>query len=270
MNNNPLPRKISYPWDRGGINALPRALPQATTTPTPAPPTEYSALANALANQYLSYTVPLSRNNQGNSHAVTTSASLLLKESYSRPVLVLNTVFQLGQGTGVGTAATAWAGTAIAAITTQATPISVAAYNLMHLFLTITAIAGTWDIYTQAKDAITGNWYDSQKVYDGLTATGHSGYACLGPVGIAEYLAFRFDPVAAGSLTATLSYLIKDSTGTGLVESIGVCYCGTGSSVNPISGYPILAGKDRVFLLEEGTELWAISDQSITVKTFLL
>lgn len=262
MNNYPLPRQIPKPWERGNFDPLPLPLPK--TGPSQAITPDFSKY------KYLSDAVPLGRNTQGNAISVGTTPTLLLKESYNRPVLILNTAFQTGIGTGVGTAATALSANVLASTTTQATPINVASYDLMHLFLTITGIAGTWDIYAQAQDSITSNWYDAQKVFGPLTAIGDSGYSTFGPVGMAENLAFRFNAVAAGNINCTLSYLIKGSSGSGLVASIGVAYIGTGGSINTVSGYPILAGSSKVFILEEGTELWAVSDQSITVKTFLL
>jgi hypothetical protein len=261
MNSYPLPRVTPKSWERGSTNLAPRPLPPSGATVIQRQLTP----RNTPSNQYPG-AILFGRNFQGNSIIVGTSPVLLLEESCSRPALILNTTRQTGQTKAVS----GFSGTLAAAGTTQATPVNCAGYETAHLHLTISAIAGTWDIYTQSYDSLQGVWYDSQMVYNALALTTDSGYDHIGTLGVAEQLAFRFDPTAPGAITAELTVTLKGGTGTGLLSSLGIVHLGN-RSVNPVSGFPLLPSQYQIFQLEEGTQMWGISDTSgVVVKTFLL
>jgi len=55
-------------------------------------------------------------------------------------------------------------------------------------------------------------------------------------------------------------------------SSIATLYIGSNSDINTTSGFPILAGKSREFIVGDGVEVWAIADtgESINVRVFQL
>ncbi len=261
MNNHPLPRTVPKTWERGMCDPVPTALHRIQEQSVG------EGFLNTTRNSAGEFpgAVFFGRNFQGNEISVSTSPVLLFEESASRPVLILNTTRQ----TGMVKVVSAFDSVIAAAGTTQNSYIDCAGFETLHLSLTITDISGTWDIYAQSYDSLVDVWHDTQMVYNALAATTDSGYTHIGTNGVAERLAFRFDPTAAGSITCTLSCVLKGGTGSGLLGSLGVVYLG-GRSVGAASGFPLLPNQSQIFQLEENAQMWAVSDTSVTVKTFLL
>ncbi len=262
MNSHPLPRITPKSWERGNFDPVHLPLPVVNGGMQQIPRVQ---TPRGTPDQFPG-SISFGRNFQGNAVTVGTSPVLLVNESYSRPALILNTA----RLTGKVQVVSGFSGTLAAAGTTQATPLNCAGYETAHLILTISAIAGTWDIYTQTYDSLQAVWYDSQMVYTGLALTTDSGYTHIGTLGVAEQLAFRFDPTAPGNITAELTVILKGGTGTGLLNSVGVTYVGD-RSVSAVSGFPILPNQYQVFQLEEGAQMWGVADVAdVVVKTFLL
>jgi len=206
---------------------------------------------------------------QGSKYMVTTTPQRLLSSNFAWPYMILNP----SRLNDLTISAELTSGTFTADGNTQTSPIPVAGYLNMHLFLDITALTGTWDFYAQAKDPVSGNWADTQLLtgFSGLAAIG-TYYAAIGQYGVALESAIRWVETAAGSITFTMGYVLKDGAGgasvsgeTGAVEQ--TIYLGSIQDVNSESGFPLLEGQYHSFIIGEGVDLWAVSLVTDGVET---
>ena len=195
-----------------------------------------------------------------------TSPVQIVKAPSTWPYLILNPSASVGLTTTItGHASSA----ETAAGNTQSVSIGVAGHQSVHLHTIVTAITGTWDLFTQSYDSVSGTWVDVQAILSGLTST-VSQYDNLNSMGIATDLAFRWVPTVAGSMTFSIGVVLKDGiggSGNGLANTI---YLG-GQNVTTISGYPLLSGNRETFILEEGLDLYAIAAQTgLSISVFRL
>lgn len=198
--------------------------------------------------------------------SITTTAALILKPRYTSSLLIVNPNRALGQTSRV----TGMASTTLTATTnTQSSYIDVTAYTEAHLFLNITAITGTWDVYAQGYDALSGNWYNTQRVFPALTATTHSGYTMIGPGFVSDRLAFNFDQVAAGNITCSLGVVLKVGYGYSLSNYSLVAYIG-GPGVSTTNGFPILPGEYQQFVVGENVEIYGVATATTELRIFEL
>lgn len=214
---------------------------------------------------YLGVGIYLGRAFQGRVVTVTTSPTLIVSQGPANPYLILNP----SRTVGLTSSGLLYSGTVNAAGNTQSDPLGVANYLNMHLHLNVTAITGTWDIIAQTRDPQSLNWADSQTIFSGITGTG-TYYASIGQLGVVTDFAVRWNPVAAGSMTFSLSYSLKEGiigSAAGLARTI---FIGPNDGVSVQSGFPILEGGKEVFIVGEGVEVWGVSYVDIPVNIFQL
>jgi len=135
--------------------------------------------------------------------------------------------------------------------------------------LIITAIAGTYDFYLQVRDPQTNTWIDAQVIYAAMAATG-SFYALVGGFGVPVDIAVRWDMTAAGAMTFSLGYTLKEGTagsGSGLSQTI---YIGPDRDVNVTCGYPIMEGAQQTFIVGDNTDVWGIAEVETPIRIFQL
>lgn len=152
------------------------------------------------------------------------------------------------------------AGTSFAATgNTQATPIGVANYDSLHLFINVTVIAGTFNFVAQCKDELTGTWVDVQDIVPaGITATGNY-YGFFSGLGIVSNFALRWtDNGGGGAMTASIGYTVKNGLGGSSTGAASTIFIG-GAGVTRFGGYPILEGQYRDFNMRENVDLYAVS-----------
>ncbi len=257
MNNYPMPKPKVLQWPPQKISRLPEV--QENILP----------LKSQGSGQAIPTPFPL-KGTMGRSFTLSSTPQLIATAQYDQPILITNTAQQVGTGTGIAVTTMVFNDTLAAVGNTQASPLDVSQYEQVHAFLNITAIAGTWDLYMQAYNITAAAWVDVAIIpeFTGMTAVGNSGYALLGPAGIAEYLAFKFNPTAAGNITATLGIMVKSGVGPSIVDIPGIAYVGD-RAVNSSSGFPVFPGDFRLITLADGQELWAMSDYAIKLKTHL-
>lgn len=155
--------------------------------------------------------------------------------------------------------------------------IIVSGFSEAHVIMSVTAVTGTWDIYAITKGS-TSYYARTQKLYNGIASTGGY-YGFLNKEGLAEILAFEFVEVSAGSITVDTEIILKDGKGrnTGYTtnDTDNIVYVGLSNDVTVSSGHPILPNNKLHFMLEDDSELWAISNgmnvntgtlEGITVK----
>jgi hypothetical protein len=147
----------------------------------------------------------------------------------------------------------------------QLTPIGVANYDSMHLFITVTGVGGGGNInvIAQAKDELTGAWVDVQDIVPaGITAAG-TYYGFFSGLGIASNFALRWtDNGGGGSMTASIGYTLKNGLGGTSSGTANTVYIG-GNGVSQYSGYPILEGQFRDFNLRENVDLFGVTGGGI-------
>ena len=137
-------------------------------------------------------------------------------------------------------------------------------------------ITGSWSVFVQAKDPVTGDWADTQKLFDtddadiaDLANAPH--YSYIGPLGVPTSIRFRFVEDASGGLTYSLGIVRKKNVGsldisTGLPRTI---YIGN-AGVTTTSGYPILERDEKFFVVDQNVALYGIAQTVTDLKIFQL
>lgn len=214
-------------------------------------------------------TMVLDRGLIGRSITIGTTPIRIIQSQFLRGYIIMNPSLIVG-GTAVGTLVASASRTA--AGNTQATPLGVANYRDLHLFLNVTAVAGatpTLNIYSQSQDPVSLNWADTQLLYTDIAATG-TYYANPGSLGLSTDFALRWEIAGVGAdFTFSIGYVLKEGlpgTGAGVGKTL---YLGN-SGVTVNSGFPLLEGQSRSFFLRENTELWAVANTSLDLRVFEL
>jgi len=202
---------------------------------------------------------------------ITSTPRLIIdqKEYGGRGYLLLNPAGVVGL-TAQGTIFSA--GTNLVGATTLASgALGVANFNTARFTVKAVFNAGagpvTFDL--QTLDPVDGvTWITTQTIFS-LVATGNS-YANVGTLGI-DVDARIFVTVPAGTtITFDMGFVLKDGlegTSAGATQTI---FLG-GAGVSPVSGYPLLAGKERPFYFEENVTLFAVtSGPSLDMNIFEL
>ncbi|MCL6542098.1 MAG: hypothetical protein K6T87_16195 [Roseiflexus sp.] len=214
---------------------------------------------------YLGVGIYLGRAFQGRRIGIGPSPTLIVQSGPALPYMILNP----SQTVGLTTTGKLFSGTVNSAGNTQNTPLGVANYLNLHLFLNVTSVTGVWDFIAQALNPQTLTWADTQLVFSGISANGDY-YATVGQLGVVTDFAVRWNPTSAGSITFSLSYALKEGTvgsSTGLSKTI---FIGSNNGVSTESGYPILEGHKEVFIVGEGAEVWGISYVPLQISVFQL
>lgn len=203
----------------------------------------------------------LSRNIMSEVVSVGTSPTLIVQPPQTWPYLIQNPA----RLQGITKVETGYSGTLTADANTQSTYIDVGGFEVAHLHLVISAITGEWDVYFQSYDSISASWLDVQRTFAALTATTDSQYAMIGPLGIAERLAFRFVEVSAGSITLKLGVTLKGGTGSGVLDFSNVVYLG-GNSVTTTAGLVLLPGAEKNFMIGANVGLWGVATETTELR----
>ncbi len=175
----------------------------------------------------------------------------------------------------VGTSASGSFGVPAGAITTngntQSSPVGVANYRDLHVWLEVTAVSGTnptLTIYEQTQDPVTLQWADAQALFTNVNATG-TYYVNPGSFGLGLNNAIRW--VLGGttpSFTFSVNYALKDGlpgSPSGTSKSI---YFGTSSNIVVGSAFPLMESQKEKIYLRSDAELWAIATVASTINIF--
>lgn len=204
--------------------------------------------------------LPLTRGLICRDFTVTTTRTRLIQSTYPWPYLISNPQRVMGLTEVSNTSG-------IAAAQAQIIfPYATQNYEYAHLFFTVTAIAGTWDLSLQIYDAATAVFFTAQALATGMTATTDSNYYLLGPRGLGGNIAFLLNPTAPGVITYTISLLFKNGNGVGLLGNSDIIYLG-GPDVTTSTGFPLLADTSQAFVINANVDLWGISANSIGLTT---
>lgn len=217
---------------------------------------------NAIAS-----TLRLDRGLLGRVVTVTNTPQLIAQAQYARAYLFLNPAGATGLTT-TGTLISS--NTAAGATTVTSGALGVANYKSARFFVIATFDAGagpvTFDL--QTADPVTGTYITTQTIWS-LTATGND-YAFIDQLGVDTDLKMLVTVPAGTTITFSVGYVLKDGlegTSAGAIQTI---YLG-GAGVSPVSGYPLLNGKERAFYFNQNTQLYAVTNgPSLDMNVFEL
>ena len=209
--------------------------------------------------------LPLTRSLICRNYTVTTTRQRLIRTTHDWPYLISNPQRARGLAEAVNTSGVTTVQVA------RAFPYSTQNYEHAHLFFTVTAITGTWDLSLQSYDTATAQYFTTQVLSAGMTTTANSQYFLLGPRSLSGFIAFLLNPTAAGTLSYTFSLLFTNGNGVGLTGTSDIVYLG-GPNVTTSTGFPLLPDTSRAFAIKGNVDLWAISSLSagLTTSVFTL
>ena len=202
---------------------------------------------------------------------VGTTPTLLIESPQPRGYLILNPTLTAGITTSV-TLLTSSPRTS-ATIDTTASPVNVANFNTARLWLDITAVAGgtpTITINALTQDPVFNLWAESQGDIFGAPNSVSILYQSIGSLGIDSAFAIQSVIAGAGTITFSLSMLLKDGlpgTSTGVEPTV---FLGATSGITTVSGFPLLAGNFEKWYMRENTPLYGIALVSSSIRIFEL
>ena len=196
---------------------------------------------------------------------IASTPTLVIRAPRDRAYTIINPTASIG----LTTSAILMNPTAIAvAGNTQATPLGVANYDSLHLFLSVASASGLiLNVISQVRSPINNGWIDVQDVYPSNITGNSEFYFNLGNFGIVGEFAVRW--TITGSCVLAVGYTLKGGLGGSSGGISNTIYLGN-SGVTIQSGYPILEGQWRDFYLAENAELWAVSLNTIIVNVIEL
>lgn len=213
---------------------------------------------------YLGTAIYLGRGLQGRAVTVYNTPTLIQRSQYAWPYMILNP----SKTAGITSWGLLHAGTVNAA--GQSGSIGVSNYENLHLLLNVSAVTGTWDIVGQIYNPYTSSWADSQTIFSAINSAGDY-YGYIGSLGVATDFRIRWDPVAAGSITFSVTRVLKGGlvgTSAGFSQTV---YLGN-NEVNVDTGFPILEGQHYVFVIGENVDLYGVCEDpsGVTIRVFEL
>jgi len=218
--------------------------------------------------EYLGPSIFVGKGLLGRVVTILTTPVLIVRSEYAWPYIILNPFNPLSSGDSLLSQTIKASGTETASGNTQSTPIVVRNYRNVHFHLDVTAVTGTWDFYAQTLDLVSNNWADSQRIFSAITGTG-TYYANVGTFGIVDQIAVRWDEVAAGSITFSLSAQLKDNIVSGASSGVDrTIYIGPNDSISTVSAYPILEGGEKMLVVGENVEIWGVAGTTVDIRVF--
>lgn len=215
--------------------------------------------------------IPITKSFTGLTVTIGTTATKIITPNQKRPYLILNPALET---TGQTTSDVIEDGVTKTADSTSAA-INVAGVEDLHIFFDPTAVTGRWKIWLQALDPASGNYADTQMLFDTgdseIAAGAGPYYAYVGSHGIAGTSRFRYEEVDVGSITFDIGIIRKKNVGS-LDVSTGVprtIYLGQ-AGVSTGSGYPLLEGEQGFFVIDQNVELYGIAQTPTDIKLFQL
>ena len=231
------------------------AIDPTTGLPVPGTP-DFSQLVRDVHN--IAGVVVLRRGLLGRVVTVTSTPQLIIDqvEEDGRGYLLLNPAAVVGltaEGTLFSTQ------TVVGASAVTSGTLGVANYKTLALVVIATFVAGAGPVTFdwQTRDPVTNAFVTVQTVFN-LIATGNS-YANVGGFGVDVDGQMVVTVPAGTTITFSVGFILKDGLeGTSAGASQTIFFGGAG--VSPVSGYPLLEGKERQFFLEENVKLYAVTD----------
>lgn len=203
-------------------------------------------------------TLVLRRGLLGRIVTITSTPQLIIeqREEDGRGYLLLNPASVVGL-TAEGTLLSSQV--IVGATTVTSGVLGVANYKSGRFFIvcTFSVGAGPVDFNLQTRDPVSGTYITSQTIAS-LIATGNS-YVYVDGMGVDVDMRLQVVVPLGTTITVSVGFVLKDGlegTSAGASQTIFI----GGAGVSPVSGYPLLSGKERPFYLEENVLLYAVTD----------
>jgi len=255
-----LTRDIYPPGGKGGGLEIGRYSP-AIGLPSGVKPNIDSLVEQIVENTHINVAAQIiERGIIGRNLIIHTTPIRIIDGRFQRGYIILNpSTGTQGALTSSGTALISGQRAALSTGNTQGSPLGVANFKEIVLFLDISATGGgTVTIDVQSQDPVSQNWVTTQSnIFAAPSAIG-TYYANLGTMGVDSSFAINFTVGAGGTSTFSIGFTLKD----GLTGSPGgvsnTVYLG-GPDVTISTGLPLLDGQKENFWARPNSTLWAIS-----------
>jgi hypothetical protein len=191
---------------------------------------------------------------------VGTTPTLILQSPRDRAYTIINPTAAVG----LTTSGVFFSDIISAAGNSQSTPLGVANYDSLHLFVEVTEASGlTLNVISQVQNPINSGWIDVQDVVSAGITTNGNFYFNMGNFGVATQFAIRW--TISGSCVLSAGYVLKGGLGGSSTGSANTVFLGdTGVSVQ--AGYPLLEGQSRDFNVLENGVIYGIAAQNVNIN----
>lgn len=266
---------MSIPYNALPIDLHPRLIQEYTRNPdgsisagaAPASALELYLQRIADSADMIASTIVLHRGLLGRTVEITPVPQLIINAEFLRGYILLNPNETAG-ATAAGTLLPSALRTAIS--NGFSAPLGTANFMGAHFYLDVSAINAPAQvtITLQSLDPSSGQWADSQVIFNAVTATG-TYYAFVDAVGVATDVRVAWSVTVGGDATFSVGFVLKGGvigTGSGTLQTI---FLG-GNEVSVEAGFPLLNGQNQKFFLRENVQLWAVSNSVLPLKIFEL
>jgi hypothetical protein len=237
-------------------------------------------IAQEISNQIISLGqtdklpgIPITKAFTGLTVNIGTTPTLVVTPDSRKTYLILNPALAITSAT---TDESIILASTLLSATTATDPINVAGVEDVHIHFGFEGLSGSWSCYLQVKDPITGTYANAQKIFDTddpeVTIAGGPFYAYVGSLGIASTIRFNFVlDSGPGGMNVNLSITRKKNVGSlDITEGVPLTIFFGNSGVTTSSGYPLLEGEERFFVIDQNVSLYGIAEAAVALKLFLL
>jgi hypothetical protein len=198
---------------------------------------------------------------------VQATPTLVFVDSSDRSILISNPASPAVTTFGTILASAVRGGTG----NTTASPLSVANYNTLRLFLNITVSSGgTIRIDSLTRDPVSLAWaglvatHPVQSDLFGLPSAVGAYYANINQIGVDIAYAVQYT-VSAGTPTWSLSFVAKDGLPGASTGADRTIYIGP-PGVSTSFGFPLREGAERSFFVRANTPLYAVASSAVPIN----
>lgn len=211
-------------------------------------------------------TVALERGFNSRQIAVGTNPVQVVDGRFLRGYIFLNPTPSTGLTT-TGTLKSSGTHASGASGNTQATPLGVANYRNVTIFVRITAGTGTVAIDTQSQDPIGGDWATVTPNFMVVSGVG-TYHGFVGNLGVDTDFAVAWSVTGGAGTTFEINFVAKDGlpgSGAGVANTI---FLG-GENVNSTNGYPLREGDKLEKFFRPNATLYAVTaGPTLTLMVF--
>jgi hypothetical protein len=150
--------------------------------------------------------------------------------------------------------------------------INVEGQQYLHIHMMPGYITGKWDIQLESYEP-TNLWgFTVQDLFMSVEDQTQLYYTMVGPYGLAKYVQIRITNVVAGTLRVTMNLFFKNFGGNEVDSSYYTksIYIGSDAGVTTSNGIPIVPGSERMYIIGENTEVWAVAGATCSLRILQL
>jgi hypothetical protein len=145
----------------------------------------------------------------------------------------------------------------------QANFLDIFSYLYLTLFLSVTAVTGSWSFFLQEQNPTSGLWADTGLLWTGVNAVEQLAFPVQTRWGHRQAVRWVMD--AAGQITFQLSYNAKSYIGGSLTGVNQTLYMGPTPDVSINTGFELQGGDSLTLICDENTQIWGVAQTNIQV-----